>query len=56
MHQLGSTDLDSSLGKILHVHVVSILSKQDATFYMTAEGSTTTGIQGGIPLHTSFFS
>jgi len=47
-------DLESFLGKILYVHVVNILLKQDAIFYMTAKGSTTTGIQEGIPLCTSF--
>ena len=56
MHQQANTELDSSLGKILCVHVANTLSKQDAIFYMTAKGSTTTGIQEGIPLHTSFFS
>jgi len=36
--------------------VAITLSKQDAIFFTTAKGSTTTGIQGEIPLCTSFFS
>jgi len=40
--------LDSSLRKNLNALVVSILSNQDTTFFMSAKGTTTTGIQEGI--------
>jgi len=41
-------DLDSSLRKILSVCVVFTLLKQDDTFFMNVEDTTTIGIQGGI--------
>jgi len=36
--------LDSSLRKNLNALVVSILSNQDTIFFMSAKGTTTTGI------------
>jgi len=49
MLQLASTDLDSSLGKNLSVHVDYIPSNWDNTFCMIVEDLTDIGIREGTP-------
>ena len=44
---LVNSDLGSSLGRNSNVHMIDILSKQDAIFYMNVADLMDTGIQGG---------